>query len=82
MSTNPPSSEAPSPEEWHLARAVEHEVEELIHHPRQEMHRLRDEAERGESGTTLAIILTAIAIFVTLAVTAVLVVVWLSAGGL
>ena len=76
VSTNPP------PEEWHLSQAVEHEVEELVHHPREEIHRLREEAERGESGTTLAIILSAIALFVALAVAVVLVIVWLSAGGL
>jgi hypothetical protein len=76
MGTNPQDAE------WHLARAVEHEVEEFVHHPREELHRLREEAEKGESGTTLAIILTAIAIFATLAVAVVLVIVWLTAGGL
>ena len=76
MSTNPQDAE------WHLARAVEHEVEELVHHPREEIHRLREEAEKGESGTTLAIILTAIAISATVAVAVVLAIVWLSAGGL
>lgn len=77
MSTNTPQAS-----EWHLARAVEHELDELVHHPRQEMHRLRAEAVSGRSGATLAIILTGIAAFATLAVAFVLLIVWLSAGGL
>jgi hypothetical protein len=75
-------STKPGTPEWHLAHAVEHELDELVHHPREEMHRLREEAESGESGITLAIILTGIGIFVTLAVGVVLLIVWLSAGGL
>lgn len=73
---------APQTSEWHLARAVEHELDELVHHPRQELHRLREEAESGESGMTLAIILTGVAGFAGLAVAVLLVVTWLSAGGL
>ena len=76
VSTNPRDPE------WHLASAVEHEVEELVHHPREELHRLREEAEKGEAGTTLAVILTAIGISVTILVAVVLVIVWLAAGGL
>jgi hypothetical protein len=76
------STKEPQGSEWHLANAVEHELEELVHHPREEVHRLREEAESGESGITLAVILTTIAILVTLAVAVVLVIVWLSAGGL
>jgi hypothetical protein len=76
------STKQTQPSEWHLSRACEHELEELVHHPREEVHRLREEAESGESGITLAIILTAVAICATLAVTVILLVVWLSAGGL
>jgi hypothetical protein len=76
------STKEPRPEEWHLHSAVEHELGELVHHPREEAHRLREEAERGESGATLAVVLTVIAIGATLAVAIVLVIVWLAAGGL
>ncbi len=78
MSTKDPSEQS----DWHLGRAVEHELAELTHHPRQEVHRLREEVESGESGTTLAVVLTVIAIGVTVAVAIVLVIVWLAAGGL
>ncbi|HEX2506618.1 MAG TPA: hypothetical protein VHK22_10470 [Gaiellaceae bacterium] len=77
MSTNQPEAS-----EWHLARAFEHEVVELAHHPRREIHRLREEADRGESGITLAIILTVIAVAATLITAVVLTIVWVSAGGL
>ena len=72
----------PRAEEWHLGSAVEHELGELVHHPRDEVHRLRDEAERGETGLTLAVVLIAIGIGATIAVTVVLLIVWLAAGGL
>jgi hypothetical protein len=76
------STKTPQTSEWHLAQAVEHELDELVHHPRQELHRLREEAESGESGVTLAIILTGVVGFAALAVLVLLVVTWLSAGGL
>jgi hypothetical protein len=79
MSTKEPE---PEPEEWHLHSAAEHEVAELAHHPRQEAHRLREEAERGETGLTLAVILTIVATGATLAAGIILLIVWLAAGGL
>ena len=72
----------PRAPDWHLHNAVEHELGELVHHPRDEVHRLREEAERGETGLTLAVVLIAIGIGATIAVTVVLLIVWLAAGGL
>ena len=76
------STKDPEPQEWHLHNAAEHEVAELAHHPRQEAHRLREEAERGETGLTLAVVLTVVAIGASLAVGIILLIVWLAAGGL
>jgi hypothetical protein len=76
------STKEPQPEEWHLHNAAEHELAELARHPRQEAHRLQEETERGETGLTLAVILTVVAIGATFAVGIILLIVWLAAGGL
>jgi hypothetical protein len=71
MSTNAEGGR-PSAEEVHLHDVLEHEAGRLAHHPREEIHRLREEAESGESGATIGIVLTAIALWVTAAVILVL----------
>jgi hypothetical protein len=55
-------------EEAHLHTELEHELGRLARHPREEMHRLRDEAAEGENPATIGIVLTGIGIWLTIAV--------------
>ena len=50
-------------QEWHLHAELEHECGRLVQHPREEIHRLREEAESGESGATIGILLTALGVW-------------------
>ena len=56
-------------EEAHLHTELEHELARLARHPRDESRRLRKEAAEGENPATIAILLTGIGLWITLAVT-------------